>query len=410
MINGVGKLKGYGFIEVNGKRYEFTNAVSSVFDISINHYLSRVGLTEEDSISPSSLQAQAVNGFSLVAETPEFNTRKIYTELGFLPMNAFEVQGVDFKTTRLRGAAIASANGTVRGGGFNVVTTAAKSPMTKIPILRRKINIPVTTFYSLPSNENWIYHFGNKAFYHFETNGKVNKVEWDYESGLWGTHTVVDNNFIYDNQENKFTDGSNRMFAFSNTSTMVVFDFSTDTTNSVPLEYTITSTYSRYLSWDVEYGGLRNIQSSFSTPSDEGFVIYPDGTFQLETGIYDLAGYQWNPYFMDTEIFWAKNALSGTSARGIIVRRDDSNFNAIAQIEDIYDVSSSIQHNNFIRHCPRNTNNEFMYAYFNTTTPTSIELNFSIMPETYTTLLGVTPIPVELGDSLVIEYTFKSGN
>lgn len=382
----MGTLIGKGKLIIEGKEYPFENKVNRTFDSAINAILGMSVLTNQN-LSPSSgISIPSVNGFSLFQESPSINEQKTYTELAYTPKESFIITKQDLYSTTIQASASISQAGIIRGGGFNIVSKVPKS--MSVNAIYRDVRLSVLQALSLPFAYGWMYHQTFKKLFGFDSNG-IHILEFDHETGIFGSYRNIPP-ASWVGHSRVFSDGDKRFIAFSDNQTLKIFNCETETISTVSLaEPVYYWNSSSGFAWDDFNGCLRSCnRETIGANTYDGAKIYLDGTIEVNTGYYPLtSGFLQRfreDFIVGTSAYYTYNTNPGTLAN--------------------YQRSFSILYKAFFK------NDIFMYIDFDSTTPTIATCKWGKLPETYYSILGVSPaISVYPGNAFSIEYTFLTG-
>lgn len=382
----MGTIIGKGKLIIEGKEYPFENRVNRTFDSAVNYVLGMSALTGQN-LTISGLTVPVVNGFSLFQESPSINEQKTYTELGYVAKESFIITKQDLYSTTIQASASISQAGTVRGGGFNIVSKVPKS--MSVNRIWRNVRLSVLQSLSLPFANGWMYHQTFKKLLGFDSNG-IHILEFDHETGLFGDYTNI-TAASWVNHNRIISDGDKRFIAFSDNQTLKVFNCETEVISTVSLPETVNnwnSTAQPFV-WDDIDGCLRSCHQQYiGATLYNGVKIYLDGTIEGNTGYYNISAGTLQRFREDfivgNSAYYTYNATPGILA----------NFQG-----DVNYLQRALFKNDI-----------YMYIDFDGTTPTIATCNWRKMPETYYSILGVSPaISVYPGNAFSIEYTFLTG-
>lgn len=392
-------VKGSGILRLGDKEIPFQNKVNEGFVMAAQHFIDIQRLAGANYVGLGLRDCQAVT-FMLLSNPADPSMKAVYNRLGFININNFSVIAVSPRKTTIRGAGVIHTAGTVRSAGFNPLCEetppAGNSPWFNVPI--RQVELRVEGLASVPYADNWVYVPAAEAlFWYSNTSTEIWKLPFDRETGTFGTPIMVTNAFTrtgIDSYDYPTTDGSHRIFRYANStvSSIVVFDFLTETVTTVPLSANIPALQDYWRAWDAH---KELWCASYTSGTTITFVDIETG--QVTTQTKD-SHWPENP-----RIIYEKYKIDGTYIRqpygGVELGRPGVG-------SSWFDMEGSDSIPKRYRF-PDENGWQMIGSFNSTTTPGVFTIRFLREPDTSMTIINITPTPVEVDTPFSVDYTFE---
>jgi hypothetical protein len=393
------QVKGSGILRIGEKEIPFENRVNEAFVMAAQYFIDLQRLAG-NFVAGSSIRDCPAVSFMLLSNPADPTMKSVYNRLGFINISNFSVISATPKKTTIRGAGVTSAAGTIRSGGFNPLCVetppAGNSPYLNVPM--RNVELRVEGLASVPFTGTWVYVPIAEAFYRYADNStEIWKLPFDFATGTFGTPTMLTNAFTRTGTtsfDSINTDGVSRIWRYANAtvSSLVVFDFETDTLTTLPLSTNISPVQNAYRCWDVGKGLFCAYYTSLTT------LTYVD----IDTGIVTTEPKGNSSQPDDLRVIFTDYKLDGTYIRKPY---DNSEMGRPWLSTSWFNMESSGISKQY--RFPDSDGWQTIGTFNTTSTPGIFTMRFMREPDTSMTIMNIPPQAIAIDTPFSIDYTFE---